>query len=250
MRSKDCWALSAASIIFASVSSNTLQVDSIKSAILAICAVQRWCRGFSPLLIYARRAPVEFASRLTFLPALNALLNGLSATAILSGIFFISRRRITAHRNSMLVAFCFSSLFLVSYITITPSTARPTTRSALAPLALPRHSGLAHFAFGSRSSVGSSDIPPVAHRPVHSAQRIARFTFPIWLYVSVTGVVVFLMLHAALRNTAAKPVSCLSWPRFVNRPGHARRGCPFSELQLRTRTGQHRGHRAGRCQHH
>src|SRR5229473_3084399 len=117
MRSKDCWALLAASIIFASVSSNTLQVDSIKSAIVAICAISAGAVAFLLWLIYARQAPVEFASRLTFLPALNALLNGLSATAILSGIFFISRGRITAHRNSMLVAFCFSSLFLVSYIT-------------------------------------------------------------------------------------------------------------------------------------
>src|SRR6266404_4947083 len=117
MRSKDCSALSGASTILASVSTNTLQVNSIKSAILVICAVSAGAVAFLLWLIYARQAPVEFARRLTFLPALNALLNGLSASAILLGLFFISRRWIMAHRNSMLVAFCFSSLFLLSYIT-------------------------------------------------------------------------------------------------------------------------------------
>jgi putative membrane protein len=201
MRSKDCSALSDASTIFASVSPNTLQVNNIKSAILAICAISAGAVAFLLWLIYARQAPVEFASRLTFLPALNALLNGLSATAILSGLFFISRRRIAAHRNAMLVAFCFSSLFLVSYITnhaLHGETRYPVDVA---------HRSLYLVILSSHVSLSILALPLVLVTFLLSLtgrfamhKRIARFTFPIWLYVSVTGVVVFLMLHKALRS--------------------------------------------------
>jgi putative membrane protein len=201
--SKDCSALLGASAIFASVSTNTLQVNSIKSAILAICAVSAGAVVFLLWLIYARQAPVEFANRLTFLPALNALLNGLSAAAILLGLLFISRRRITAHRNSMLVAFCFSSLFLVSYITnhaFHGETHYPVGVGyrALYLAILASHVSLSILAL---PLVLVTFLLSLTGRfSMH--KRIARFTFPIWLYVSVTGVVVFLMLHAALRNAA------------------------------------------------
>jgi putative membrane protein len=198
---KDYSALSGACTIFASVSANTLQVNSIKSAILAICVVSASAVAFLFWLIYARQAPAEFASRLTFLPALNALLNGLSATAILLGLFFISRRRITAHRNAMLVAFCFSALFLVSYIT--NHALHGETRY---PVGV-GHRALYLAILASHVSLSVVALPLVLVTFLLSLtgrftahKRIARFTFPIWLYVSVTGVVVFLMLHAALRN--------------------------------------------------
>src|SRR5260221_14473676 len=201
MRSKDCSALSSASTIFASVSPNTLQVNNIKSAILAICAISAGAVAFLLWLIYARQAPVEFASRLTFLPALNALLNGLSATAILSGLFFTSRRRIAAHRNAMLVAFCFSSLFLVSYIT--NHALHGETRYPVGVA----HRSLYLVILSSHVSLSILALPLVLVTFLLSLtgrfamhKRIARFTFPIWLYVSVTGVVVFLMLHMALRS--------------------------------------------------
>ena len=183
------------------MSTNTLQENSIKGAILAICAVSAAAVVFLLWLIYARQAPVEFANRLAFLPALNASLNGLSATAILLGIFFISRRRITAHRNSMLVAFCFSSLFLVSYIT--NHALHGETRY---PVGV-GHRSVYLAILASHVSLSILALPLVLVTFLLSLtgrfalhKRIARFTFPIWLYVSVTGVVVFLMLHAALRH--------------------------------------------------
>ena len=193
--------LSVASTIFASVSTNALQVNNIKSAIVAICAVSAGAVVFLLWLIYARQAPLEFTNRLTFLPALNALLNGLSATAILLGLFFISRRRITAHRHAMLVAFCFSSLFLVSYITnhaLHGETHYPVGVG---------HRSLYLAILASHVLLSVVALPLVlmtfflaltGRFAVH--KRMARFTFPIWLYVSVTGVVVFMMLHAALRK--------------------------------------------------
>ena len=67
-------------------------------------------------LIYVHPASDAAAKHYTFLPNLNALLNGLSAIALLVGFYFIRAKRVAAHRASMITAFVFSSLFLVSYI--------------------------------------------------------------------------------------------------------------------------------------
>ena len=85
--------------------------------ITAIIAVSASAVVFLLWLLYVHQAPAGFASRLTFLPGLNAALNALSATALMFGLFFIRQRKIVPHRNSMMTAFVFSSLFLVSYIT-------------------------------------------------------------------------------------------------------------------------------------
>ena len=183
------------------MSTTTFQTNSIRSGVFAICAVSAAAVAFLLWLVYGREAPAEFAYRLTFLPALNALLNGVSAIALMVGIFFILRGKIIAHRNAMLSAFCFSSLFLLSYITnhaLHGETRYPigvghrsiylailASHIVLSVVALPMV--LVTFLLSLSGRFG-------AHK------RIARFTFPIWLYVSVTGVVVFLMLHSAMRG--------------------------------------------------
>jgi putative membrane protein len=132
-----------------------------------------------------------------FLPRLNALLNGLSTVALCAGLYFIKHKNWRAHRSSMLAAFGFSSLFLVSYIvnhalrgeTRFPGvgTARTVYLSILAShillsiVALPLVLTTLYFSLSGRFRM---------HR------RVARITFPIWLYVSVTGVVVFEVLKA------------------------------------------------------
>jgi putative membrane protein len=67
-------------------------------------------------LLYVHHASADFAGRWMFLPALNALLNGLCAIALCVGLYFIKHHNREAHRTSMLLAFAFSSAFLVSYI--------------------------------------------------------------------------------------------------------------------------------------
>src|SRR5207237_9845742 len=67
-------------------------------------------------LVYIHHASAEFAGRWTFLPALNALLNGVCAVTLCVGFYFIKQRNIAAHRASMVTAFAFSSAFLVSYV--------------------------------------------------------------------------------------------------------------------------------------
>src|SRR3984957_9304956 len=82
----------------------------------AIVVVSGLAVSFLLWLLYVHRASADFAGRWMFLPALYALLNGLCAIALCVGFYFIKHRNKEAHRNSMLVAFAFSSAFLVSYI--------------------------------------------------------------------------------------------------------------------------------------
>src|SRR5882672_5787998 len=131
------------------------------------------------------------------LPGLNALLNGLCAIALCVGLYFIKHRNRAAHRTSMLMAFAFSSIFLISYVvnhalhgdTIFPGhgTVRTVYLSILAShvilsvVALPMVLTTFFFSLSGR---------------LRQHRKIARFTLPIWLYVSVTGVVVYAMLAA------------------------------------------------------
>jgi putative membrane protein len=177
-----------------STSTNTT-AGNPRTPIATIVAVSAAAVLFLLWLLYVHHAPQAFATRLLFLPALNALLNGLSAIALLIGFYFIRQGRIPQHRASMVMAFVFSSLFLVSYVLhhalhgdmIFPGhgTARTIYLSILAShiilsvLALPMILTTFYFSLSGRF-------------PQH--KRIARFTFPVWLYVSVTGVVVYAML--------------------------------------------------------
>ena len=133
---------------------------------------------------------------LTALPAVNAALNGTTALLLSTGWVMIRGRRIAAHRLCMLSAFGVSTLFLASY------------------LYYHAHSGLRHFqgsgwirpvyfAILISHTVLAAAIVPLAvvtialglsaRFPKH--RRIARWTLPLWLYVSLTGVVVYVLLY-------------------------------------------------------
>jgi uncharacterized membrane protein YozB (DUF420 family) len=133
---------------------------------------------------------------ITSLPALNATLNGTSAIFLLAGYLCIRRGRADLNKRCMLGALTTSALFLTSYVIYHANTgSRPfegqgsirvvyfailITHVVLAATILPL--ALVTAARGLRSQFG---------RHV----RIARWTLPIWLYVSVTGVVIYLMLY-------------------------------------------------------
>lgn len=132
----------------------------------------------------------------TTLPALNASLNALSTIFIVAGIVFVRRQEIKKHKVCMIIAAIISALFLSSYVAhhaqfgSTRFTAegwiRPiylillATHILLAALNLPMILGTLYFAWR-----GALD----KHR------RLARWTWPVWLYVSVTGVLVYLLLY-------------------------------------------------------
>jgi uncharacterized membrane protein YozB (DUF420 family) len=130
------------------------------------------------------------------LPALNATLNAIASVLLLCGYVMIRRRRIETHRKFMLAAFATSALFLVSYVVYHANIgSRPFTGQG--PIRY------VYFAILITHVVLAAAVLPMALITLTHAlrerfdrhRRIARWTWPIWMYVSVTGVVVYLMLY-------------------------------------------------------
>lgn len=130
-------------------------------------------------------------------PAFNAVMNSICWMLLLLGVWYVKRGRVIAHRNVMLIAFACSILFLASYLYfhfhyhisvryVGPAWGRTpylvmllthTVLAALVPVLALRTIWL-----------GLKD-----RRPQH--RRLAKFTFPIWLYVSLTGVLIYFVLY-------------------------------------------------------
>lgn len=135
------------------------------------------------------------------LPKLNAFINGTCSILLLISLYFIKRKNIEAHKKVNITAFVLSSLFLISYITyhwMAKETSFPhdnpmrtvyltilISHIILAALVLPMV--LMSFYYGLQMDV-------VKHR------KLVRFAYPIWLYVTVTGVVVYLMISPYYQN--------------------------------------------------
>jgi putative membrane protein len=172
--------------------------SSIRPAIAAILAVSAAATAFLFWLIYVHPAADAASARFAFLPALNALLNALSATALLIGYTFIRARRIKPHRAAMMTAFGFSTLFLVSYILhhALHGDVRYPAHAALRWLYLPLLASHILLAVVALPLVLVTFFFSLTGRiPQH--RRVARWTFPLWLYVSVTGVVTYILLRLA-----------------------------------------------------
>jgi uncharacterized membrane protein YozB (DUF420 family) len=132
----------------------------------------------------------------TDLPALNAALNGVATLFLIAGYRFIRRRRVAAHRASMLAAVAASAAFLVSYVIYHANAgSRPFTGTG--PVRA------VYFAILVTHIVLAAAIVPMVLMTLARAfarrferhAAIARRTLPLWLYVSVTGVVIYLMLY-------------------------------------------------------
>ena len=130
------------------------------------------------------------------LPLFHATLNGITAILLLSGLYFIRNMKIVQHRFCMLSAFLVSSVFLVSYVIY--------------------HFNTGHISYGGEGFVRviyffilithiclATTIVPLASFAIYRAltnqiekhKKIVKWTFPLWLYVSVTGVLVYLMMR-------------------------------------------------------
>jgi putative membrane protein len=132
----------------------------------------------------------------TLLPSINASLNGVSALFLAAGWFFIRRREISRHRACMLSAFAASALFLTSYLVYhanvgsVPYPGQGPLR-AVYYVILITHVLLA----ASILPLAIVTLSRALARRFDRHRRIARWTLPIWLYVSVTGVVIYVMLY-------------------------------------------------------
>ena len=130
------------------------------------------------------------------LPHFNALLNSASAILLIVGYYFIRQRNIAAHRRCMLAALCTSALFLVSYLVyhFEVGSVRFEGQGWVRTV---------YFAILISHTVLATAIVPLVVITVMRALRqrfdrhraIARWTLPLWIYVSVTGVVVYWMLY-------------------------------------------------------
>ena len=130
------------------------------------------------------------------LPALNAGLNSTSAALLVVGFVCIRRRHIAAHRACMVGAFVASCLFLVSYLTYhaQAGTTRFTAPGWIRPV---------YFTILTTHTVLAAAIVPMVLLTLRRAlrgdfarhARLARWTLPLWLYVSVTGVVIYVLLY-------------------------------------------------------
>ena len=130
------------------------------------------------------------------LPTVNATLNTISTVLLTVGFLMIRQRKIVAHRNCMIAAFVVSGLFLTSYLIYhyhagsTPFEGSGWIRSVYFAVLIP------HI-------ILAASILPLALITLYFAlrkrftkhRRIARWTLPIWLYVSVTGIIVYWMLY-------------------------------------------------------
>jgi putative membrane protein len=133
---------------------------------------------------------------LTDLPAVNAVLNATSAVLLASGYGFIRRRQVTAHKRCMIAAFATSIMFLLSYLTYHYNVGSMPFRGQgwVRPL---------YFTILISHTILAVVIVPVALITLFRAWkadfakhvRIAKWTLPIWLYVSLTGIIVYWMLY-------------------------------------------------------
>jgi putative membrane protein len=167
------------------------------SIVIGILAISVLASALICWLVYYH-APTDVAgTHLRSLPLVNAVLNGFATLAIVTGYVEIRQRRVLQHRASMFFAFFFSSIFLVSYL-VNFTLHGETKFNRL------NHWWPVYWKLLASHIVLSVIALPLilitfflsltGRFPMH--RRIARWTFPVWLYVSVTGVIVYIMQAA------------------------------------------------------
>jgi len=169
----------------------------MKSAITIICLISAAILAFLFWLIYFHESPnITRGEYLAYIPALNSIFNTLSATCVISGLIFIKRGKVKAHITMMVSATIASACFLVGYIIHhyyqgdTKFLAEGTIRTV-------------YFFILITHIVLSVAVVPMVLTTLYCAiskrfaihKKIARFTWPIWLYVSITGVLIFAILE-------------------------------------------------------
>jgi uncharacterized membrane protein YozB (DUF420 family) len=136
-------------------------------------------------------------SYLQIAPTLNALLNGTAAVLLLTGRVLISRRRIESHKKVMIAAFITSTVFLVNYLTyhaLIHGSKHFPGQGWIRPV---------YFTILLTHTILAAAIVPLVllslsrglKRQDARHRAVSRWTFPLWLYVSITGVVIYLMLY-------------------------------------------------------
>ncbi|WP_428328450.1 DUF420 domain-containing protein [Mucilaginibacter sp.] len=145
-----------------------------------------------------------------FLPKLNAILNGTCSVLLLVSLYFIKQRNITAHKRINILAFCLSSMFLVSYILFHYLMKVETRYGDLngdgvlsaSEIAAAGSLRFVYYVILITHIILAAGVLPLILLSFYSGlqlqvekhRKLVRWTFPIWLYVTVTGVIVYLMI--------------------------------------------------------
>lgn len=147
------------------------------------------------LILGPRPAGLEGKLDVSMLPAVNATLNSFTTLALIIAYLFIRRRNIPAHRRTMLTAFGLSAMFLVSYVLYHCFKSGPKQYTG--------DWGIIYFPVLISHILLAAIIVPLAlitlyrgwtdQHPKH--RRLARWTLPLWLYVSLSGVLIYWMLY-------------------------------------------------------
>lgn len=171
--------------------------ENLRPAIGLILGFSAAAFGFLLWLLYFRTREDGDPSALSFLPAMNATLNGLAATCITAGIIAIKTGRKRLHMGLMISAVVLSLIFLVSYITY-HNLHGDTKFVTQGPIryfyftVLISHIVCTAFAL----PLITSAVFFAATRRFTLHKRVTKYTYPIWLYVSVTGVLIYFLLKA------------------------------------------------------
>jgi putative membrane protein len=142
---------------------------------------------------------------LSDLPAVNAFLNGTSAILLTAGYVFIRKNKKEAHRNCMVAAFVTSVLFLTCYLIYHYHAGRTEFRN-------PQWFRPIYLAILISHTILAVAIVPMVLVTLNRAikerfelhKKIARWTWPVWMYVSITGVVIYLLLYQIFPQHTAK----------------------------------------------
>lgn len=151
---------------------------------------------FLTWLIYFKPAAETSSGFVAYLPELNAFLNALTSVFLISGIIFIKNNRIDLHKKSMLSATATSAVFLISYITYHHFHGD----SKFLGVGSIRY--LYFFILVSHILLSAIQVPLILSTlylaftgRTEKHKKVAKITFPIWLYVSITGVLIFVFLR-------------------------------------------------------
>ena len=147
------------------------------------------------VLLFSAEKMQGFGDWVSFLPHLNAVINSSTAILLILGVYFVKNKKVDLHKMCMKSAFLLGTLFLVSYIVYHSSTESThfggvgmvryiyftllLSHIFLAAIVVPFVLLAIYYALTER---------------IESHKKIVKYTFPIWLYVSVTGVIVYLMI--------------------------------------------------------
>lgn len=139
--------------------------------------------------------PNELPSWTYFLPKLNAIINATCSLLLLASLYFIKQKNIAAHKTINITAFVLSSIFLVSYVLfhwLAPQTYFPEDNPNIT---------IYHSILISHIILAALVLPLILmsfyrglQMQVELHKKIVRFSYPIWLYVTITGVIVYWMI--------------------------------------------------------